>query len=574
MSDIEVLGAFAIDLHQEVLNEAQAADEGAFLPEQFTQWMIGALSDAGEVDDGQVCYYQARGVEASGYSLDEELATLDLFVTRYTASEPPSTVPRADVEASFRRLLEFYEQARKGLFRSMEEASPAFDMAQTIHAVSVEIRSLRLFYLTDGLTTLENTPTLERSGVAVSFHVWDLRRIHRAVSSGQGREPISIDFVALFGSPLRSVTAGADEGDYTAYLAVIPGQVLANIYERFGPRLLERNVRSFLQSRNKVNKGIRTTILKEPAHFLAFNNGITITASRLRPASFPDGGTGIAALDDLQIVNGGQTTASIYAAHRRDGADLSQLAVAAKITVVRPELLDEFVPSITRFANSENRINEADFYANDPFHVEIERLSRTVWAPATDGAQRQTKWFYERARGQYQDELAREGTPARQRAFKTVHPTSQKFTKTDLAKFENAWAALPHVVSLGAEKNFREFAIRLGERGSIAVTLDYFHRLVAKAILFRQTERIVSSQQLRRLPGEYRRVHGRLSQSRYFAALGSWPDLALSTTGWRSRSCDRCNCPRGAPSRLSRRRVGERDRMVQTQGVLGSSAET
>jgi hypothetical protein len=374
----------------------------------------------------------------------------------------------------------------------MEEASPAFDMASTIHSMRAATRTLRLFYLTDGLTTLENTPTREHNGVSISYHVWDLRRIHRAVSSRQVREPISIDLEATFGAPIRCVTAGTGEGEYTAYLAVIPGRVLADIYEQYGPRLLERNVRSFLQARNKVNKGIRATILNEPAHFLAFNNGIAITASSLRLAPLPEGGNGIAALNDLQIVNGGQTTASIFAA-RRD-ADLSRVAVAAKITVVRPELLDEFVPSITRFANSQNRINDADFFANDPFHIEIERFSRTVWAPAADGVQRQTKWFYERARGQYQDELAREETPARKRAFKSVHPTTQKFTKTDLAKFENAWAAQPHIVSLGAEKNFRAFALRLGERGRIAVTLEYFQRLIAKAILFRRTERIVSLQ--------------------------------------------------------------------------------
>lgn len=494
MSDASDLAIFATDLHQEVLTEAEGIEEGALLPEQFTRWMISLLSDAGEVDDGEVCYYQAPGVEASGYSVDEELATLALFVTKYTGNEPPATVPRSEVEGGFRRLREFYERARQGLFRSMEEASPAFDMAQAIHSVGSAVPTLRLFYLTDGLTTLDNTPPLELDGISVSYHVWDLRRIHRAVSSGQVREPISIDFVALFGSALRCVTAGTGEGEYTAYLAVISGRVLADIYERFGPRLLERNVRSFLQARNKVNKGIRATILNKPAHFLAFNNGIAITASSLRLEALPDGGLGIAALDDLQIVNGGQTTASIYAA-RRD-ADLSRLAVAAKITVVRPELLDEFVPSISRYANSQNRINEADFYANDPFHVEIERFSRTVWAAPADGAQRQTKWFYERARGQYQDELAREETPARKRAFKSVYPTAQKFTKTDLAKFENAWAALPHVVSLGAEKNFRAFALRLGERGRIDVTLEYFHRLIAKAILFRQTERLVSAQNL------------------------------------------------------------------------------
>jgi hypothetical protein len=491
MSLDEDLAAFSLEVQQGILASADASEDGALLHDEYTRWMVGVLADVGEIDDADVCFYQVRGLEASGYSVDEELGVLNLMVTRYTGSTPPATVTRSEVTTALGRLREFYRRSRAGLHRTMEEASPAFDMVQSIHAFGPDVRSLRLFFLTDGLTTVEELKGEQEGDVVVSFHVWDLRRTFRAATSGVAREPISIDFTARFGEPLPCVTAGSANGDYTAYLAVIPGAVLADVYEQYGPRLLERNVRSFLQARGKVNQGIRKTILEEPEHFLAYNNGISITASRLR---FDERGPsrGVGALDDVQIVNGGQTTASIHAARRRDAANLADLSVAAKITVVAPEKLDAFVPKITKFANSQNRVNEADFAANDPYHVELERLSRTVWAPAVDGTQRQTHWFYERARGQYQDALTREGTPARQKAFKATNPTSQKFTKTDLAKFENSWASLPHVVSLGAEKNFRDFALRLGDRGTVAVTQEYFQRLIAKAILFRQTEHLVT----------------------------------------------------------------------------------
>lgn len=193
-------------------------------------------------------------------------------------------------------------------------------------------------------------------------------------------------------------------------------------------------------------------------------------------------------------MNGGQTTASLYYTAKKDKADLQGIFVQAKISVIPEEHLEHIVPLISRFANSQNKVNDADFYANDPFHVEIEGLSRTVWAPAVDGSSRQSKWFYERARGQYLDAKAREGTPARKRQFDAMFPTRQKFTKTDLAKYENTWMQLPHIVSLGAQKNFNDFAIRLKERGRVDVDARYFEHLIAKAIIFSRADRIVRDQ--------------------------------------------------------------------------------
>ena len=281
--------------------------------------------------------------------------------------------------------------------------------------------------------------------------------------------------------------------DYQGYLAVIPGAILSSIYEEHGSRLLERNVRSFLQARGKVNKGIRQTIIREPHRFFAYNNGITATADYIE-FDQSDGTLKITKIRNLQIVNGGQTTASLaYSAKK--GANLSGIFVQCKLSLIPEEHLDEIVPLISRYANSQNRVSDADFSANDPFHVSIEELSRTVWAPAVGSSNRNTRWFYERARGQYADAKARENTPARKRQFEAMCPSRQKFTKTDLAKYENTWMQLPHIVSMGAQKNFNDFSVRLKERGNVRTDEAYFHRLIAKAILFKRTDRIVYQQQ-------------------------------------------------------------------------------
>jgi len=207
-----------------------------------------------------------------------------------------------------------------------------------------------------------------------------------------------------------------------------------------------------------------------------------------------DGGRGIKRIHDLQIVNGGQTTASIHYAHARDKADISNVFVQMKLTVVPENRLAEIVPEISRYSNTQNKVTLVDFSSNHPYHVEVEKITRSLWAPAADGSGQETRWFYERARGQYTDALAREGTAARQRVFKMLHPLRQKFTKSDVAKFEHSWAQLPHIVSRGAEKNFREFMIQMGDKPP-RVDTAYCERLVAKAILFRVTEKIVSARQ-------------------------------------------------------------------------------
>ena len=485
---------FAENLRQDVLAQAESVEQDMMLSDVFTQNVFDMMSEAGEFEDPLVCYHRARGMEVSGYSVDEDEARIELFLSIHTNSTPPETVTRQRVEVAFRRLHSFLEWCLDGRYVELEESSPVFDMAAHIHGSKTNLSKARLCVITDGRTTVERVPDDYYLGdIAVTCSLWDVVRLHRVSTSGRQRDAISIDLMERYGEPLPCLQADNTQEGYRAFLLLIPGLVLRGIYSDYGPRLLETNVRSFLQARGKVNRGIRDTINREPERFLAYNNGITLTAEAVELVD-TGGGVGVARVEGLQIVNGGQTTASLLSANR-GRADLSHVHVAAKlIEVDAGDVHDELVRNVSRYANSQNRVSEADFSANDPFHVRIEELSRTTWAPPVGGSQRQTKWFYERARGQYQDARGSQTTPARRRAFLAEHPTRQRFTKTDLAKFENTWDQLPHVVSRGAQKNFSDYMIRLGERDQMAVERTHFERLVSKAILFRTTERMVQRQ--------------------------------------------------------------------------------
>ena len=484
---------FAENLRQDVLALAETDDDGLMLADSFTQTVFDMLSEAGEFEDPLVCYHRARGLEVSGYGVDEDEGRLDLFLSIHTNTVPPQTITRQQVEVGFRRLRSFLEWCLSGRYVELEESSPVFDMAAHIYRFRKSLVNVRMSVITDGRTTLETLPRERIGDVTLSGHLWDIVRLHRVGTSGREREAISIDLNERFGQPLPCLEADLSQDGYRAFLTLIPGEVLKSIYSDFGSRLLERNVRSFLQARGKVNRGIRDTIVREPDRFLAYNNGITLTAESVELCHV-NGSRAIARLKGLQIVNGGQTTASLLATDR-GRADLRQVYVAAKLIEVESgDAHDELVRNVSRYANSQNRISEADFSANDPFHVRIEELSRIVWAPAVDGTQRQTKWFYERARGQYQDAKNLVTTPARRRVFNAENPTRQRFTKTDFAKFENTWDQFPHMVSRGAQKNFSDYMIRLAGRDQVVVDQSYFERLVGKAILFRTAERIVQQQ--------------------------------------------------------------------------------
>ncbi|MBS8263851.1 abortive phage infection protein [Mesobacillus boroniphilus] len=487
---------FAENFQQQIISMAQLEGEESFREDLLTELFIDYLCDLSELDDGSICSYRGRGMQVNGFSFSEEINKMYLFVSGYLAYSPPETVRKSDVESAFKRSVNFLVKSLKGLHLSMEEASPAFDLALQMFEIKESLSKVEIIYLTDGLVRSNvYDEILINENITVTFQVWDIERLYRSWSSGKQREIIEVD-LKKFGNSIKCLPMPEENPDYKTYLAIFPGQVLVNIYGEYGPRLLERNVRSFLQARGNVNKGIRNTIKNEPHMFLAYNNGLSAVAESLEYKAFDNGIIELCKIKDLQIVNGGQTTASIYNSYKKDNAHLAELYVQVKLTVINdPQKVDSIVPKISEYANNQNKIQGADFSANDPFHVKVESLSRTVWAPPVDGSQRQTKWFYERARGQYMDEKGRASTPGQKKQFESLNPKNQLFTKTDLAKYENTWNQLPHIVSRGAQKNFNEFTILINENSDkVNPDKKYFEDLIAKAILFKRTEKLVQEQ--------------------------------------------------------------------------------
>jgi AIPR protein/Abortive infection phage resistance protein N-terminal domain len=497
MSDREAveLERFHSDLVQEVLARADAKEGGALREDELTQVFVEYLAESGEIEDAEISYHSARGLKANAYYVSDEGDRLDLFVTEPRLSSSLENVTKTEVDTAFRRLRAFLERSLEQYHAGLEEASDGFDMAWAIWSARNSLVAVRLFLVTDGLTKIEVIEDFTIGNFEVSHHVWDIRRLYRAAESGAGHSPIRVDFEELAGSPLDCLPMPVTSDLYRCFLAVIPAELIVNLYLKFGPRLLERNVRSFLQLRGNVNKGIRETIKDEPGMFGAYNNGLSIVVNGVQGSEAAGGRFRITSTDDFQVVNGGQTTGSIYRAAVKDKFNVSAVYVPVKITEIRSlEDIDEVAPKISLYANSQNKVNLADFSSNHPFHVRLQELSRETWAPPQKNMQKQTKWFFERARGQYLDLKSRQGTPAAQKAWELQFPRRQMFSKTDLAKFENTWSQLPHIVSRGAQKNFLFFMDQLEKRGGIDVDEMYFQRLVAKVILFRETERIVSRQ--------------------------------------------------------------------------------
>ncbi len=323
----------------------------------------------------------------------------------------------------------------------------------------------------------------------------DIERLYHHLSEGKPRDELIVDFNEVAGCALPCIFVPGGDEDYGYALAAFPAVALRYLYEKFGARLLEANVRSFLSAKGKgVNAGIQNTLRNEPGRFMAYNNGIVIVADALHFGKTLDGSTGITWIKGLQIVNGGQTTASIYFTKRKyPDTDLSRIRVPAKIIVMHaqePAKEESLISDISRFANSQNAIRQSDLSANKPFHVEIERLSRTIYCPDGVG-----QWFYERAAGSYNTLLARDGTtPAKLKALKEAIPPARRITKTDLAKYINAWHRKPDIVSLGNQKNFDRFMADLTSSDGSDIALpnvaDY-KVMIAKAKLFRDTQKIL-----------------------------------------------------------------------------------
>lgn len=479
-----------------------ASINGTSPREEFLAMYANALVDAEEFEDFEQLAYEGVGSQnkkilIDGYYYSELENCLVIIACPFTDSMDVQSLTATEAEMHFKRARAFVEESRSGFIQKYaEESSPGYGLAVDIQKRYSNVSKFKFYILTDMAMSsrIREIPGTMIGTATAEYHIWDITRLQSLYASKTGKEDIVINLKEFSERGIPCLQAGSTD-EYTAYLCTIPGSILAYLYNTYGGRLLEGNVRSFLSAKGKINKGIRNTILNEPSMFFAYNNGIAATAYAVE-MEHGDGCTYITQITSLQIVNGGQTTASLAAAiiNDKDRANgLRDIYVPMKLSVVTPEKAMELIPNIAKYANKQNKVSDADFFSNHAFHVRMEDFSRRVLAPAVMGNQYGTHWYYERTRGQYKQEQSRM-TKAEQNKFLIQNPKAQMFTKTDLAKFYNIYRQLPHQVSTGAQKNFIQFAewaSAVWDKDETVFNERFFRQIVCLNILYKKADYIV-----------------------------------------------------------------------------------
>lgn len=490
-------------LCQEITSRQLANEEGDSQEQTFTCFFLDLLSEAGETENTTVAYDEKdfgtkKTHKINGYAISDNYETVDLFITIYRPEEEIPIIYKKDIDQAVTRITNFFRKATYNNYEDdVAESSPIFEFAHTLGSyqeLKDNLVRVNAFILTNGEYKGEIPQSTSLNGNKIFYRILDINYLFQV--SEASHVPIEIDFDEEK-AMVPCLPASTDNEEYQAYVAIIPGTCLASLYERFGSRLLEQNVRSFLQFNGKINKGIRETIKTEPHMFFAYNNGLAATADHIE---LDESGHFISRINNLQIVNGGQTTASIYYTQKKDKADISRIYVQMKISVIKKqEQFSEIVSRISKYANTQNKVNDADFTANNQALIEFEKLSRYILTPMSSDSPLQTFWFFERARGQYKTLRQKEGfTKSRQDAFDKKYPKGQVLTKTDIAKYLNAYEEVyegkklvigPHIVARGNEKNYARFINNNLPENLKKINNVYFEDTIAKAILFKTADK-------------------------------------------------------------------------------------
>ncbi|WP_339893238.1 AIPR family protein [uncultured Algibacter sp.] len=486
-------------------------EDGATRTEKFTEYVIDLLSETSELNDASVFdfYYSLDkrddiDIQINGYSLFEDLDSskvLDLIITLYDTGNSVHKLLSNEFNKIIKLVSKFANSAIKGHLNEIEPSLANGHVKSLITELfnnRNKYDRINFYFLTNTIVEQKTPQEFPYKGFdqyTVNYHIWDLERLMRLNNSNGKKEPLQIDFSQITDKKISCLAMGdgINNSDYECYLAIMPGQVLCDLYSKYYTRLLESNVRVFLQQTGKINKGIRDTVIKNPKMFLAYNNGLTATADDVVVAN--NGSLVLKSVSDFQIVNGGQTVASLYYTLKKNkDVSLKDVYVQMKLTVIKDkEKKNSIVPLISRYANSQNKISELDLSSNNKFFQEIERLSRNIFVSNIQTPNIQTSWYFERVKGQFRESLNR-GTKSYQRTFKEKNPTSQKFLKSELAKYSNVYLQLPFVVSKGAQKNFVYYVDKVIEKDfnskNKLPSRIFYEDLIANAIIFRTVDKM------------------------------------------------------------------------------------
>lgn len=496
------------ELKSNVASLVYSEGEGASFEDKFTEYCIEVLESIGKSEGARVLSYihpnSQGGIDwkINGYCLKDQyknesnrtyFETLDLFITYYKNENYEYNIQKDEYTKSINQIKRFINAAMKRHIDYIDKSHTELnELIKIIGKQEKDFDRINVYYLINGFSN-HDKEKIVINDIDVFIHTWDISRLFKINETNSVHEPIEIDFDKFTegGKALQCLKVPTIDELYDCYLAIVPGEILAELYKEYSNELLESNVRAFLGQAGRYNKGIRDTIREKPHMFLPYNNGITATAESVETI-FIDNQLVIKKMNDFQIVNGGQTTASLYHTQKKyKDTDLSKIFVQMKLTVIKDkEKKNVEVPNISRYANSQNKVTELDLSSNNPYFIQIENLSRKKYVVNPDNKNQSFLWFFERANGQYRETLNKQ-TPSQQKKFKEQNPLHLKFVKSDIAKFINLWELEPHYVSQGSQKNFVHFTKKIKElvNKNKLPGDNFYKKLIANAILFRSVDK-------------------------------------------------------------------------------------
>lgn len=464
--------------------------------------MIGEyLEEDGVLSDVVWAEYYQKDMELSGYSFDSERGLLTIIGDHFFQTDTIETLTKDLYERDFKKLKRFYSESvneETPLYKDMAPGDPASGISKFLLNYNKEGKIKRITYLllTNGILT-RNTkmiPSEIINGIKSDFQVYDITNVYQIVMEQQSLQVIVNleELGAKEGLPCIKAINDTNE-NYESYLVVMPGVILAKIYDQYGQKLLEQNVRTFLQLKGKTNKYMLATIKSQPDRFFIYNNGLTCTASNVVTTEKTDY-LRILSLESLQIVNGGQTSSVIYKAYT-EGVDLSKVYVQMKLSVIHDtDSYDDIVGSIARYANTQNPVKDADFFSNTPFNKGFYEVSRNCWTPLVGGRQYKTLWFYERTRGLYLNEKSKYTREGREKEFLKKYPKEQLIDKITLAKTAMIFSGRPHS-SVKSNVAFAQFSADISklieDKKDFAVTPQSFMETIGQIITVNETDKLI-----------------------------------------------------------------------------------
>jgi hypothetical protein len=478
-----------------------AVSKGITTAEEFFTFYSEIAAENGDSPDLEYCpILKESKFRIDGYAFDipegseGRSGDLHLAICLFAQGDALESVNAKEIDQLLNGIDRFVKTLQSpSAFDALEQTSNEYRLLMLLRDNIARIARIRVLILTNKhLRTRRTEFKAHRLGaIDVHTNILDFARYVRISSTGG--DPVEINLAEDFGGGIPCLPASVGSEGYQSYLFAFPGSVLADIFAQFGNRLLEQNVRTYLQARTNVNKGILKTIAEEPSMFFAYNNGLTATASGVDVEYDSQGHTRIAFIRDFQIVNGGQTTASLLYARDAQKLNLDTVYAQVKLSVVNEEDLGKIVPNIARYANTQNKVSDADLASNSPAQIQVERLFNETVTPLKPGALHSVRWFYERTRGQYKNLFSYKSAPQRKK-LEAEYPKWQLIDKTDLAKFELAFEGLPHIVSGGAQKSFSKFRDttlkQLHDDGEL--TEVWFKKAIGRALVFKTLDREIA----------------------------------------------------------------------------------